>query len=232
MAEALLACCPGDQKPEILAQLKDIKAQWEETVTYMTHCHSRIEWVWLHWSEYLLARDEFYRWFQKMMVTLEPHIELQLGLKEKQWQLSHAQVLLHNVDNQAVLLDRLLEEAASLFNRIEDPSVDEDAQKRMKAEYDAVKAKAQSLNCPSIPLLIHLLINPATPSPTHSLVHLSTAYSFTTYLPTICHNPLIYPAIHPPANPHLPTIHSPTIIYHPDTQCFSVLNIHLGVLTD
>ncbi|XP_031211965.1 nesprin-3 isoform X3 [Mastomys coucha] len=104
---------------------------------------SRIEWVWLHWSEYLLAQDEFYRWFQKMVVTLEPPVELQLGLKEKQWQLSHAQVLLHNVDNQAVLLDRLLEEASSLFSRIGDPSVDEDAQKRMKAEYDAVKARAQ-----------------------------------------------------------------------------------------
>ncbi|XP_036114238.1 nesprin-3 isoform X8 [Molossus molossus] len=142
-AEVLLACCPEDRKPAILAQLRDIKAQWEETVTYMTHCHSRIEWVWLHWSEYLLARDEFCRWFQKMMVVLAPPVELQLGLKEKQWQLSHAQVLLHNVDNQAVLLDRLLEEAASLFNRIGDPSVDEDAQKRMKAEYDAVKAKAQ-----------------------------------------------------------------------------------------
>lgn len=105
--------------------------------------HSRIEWVWLHWSEYLLAQDEFYRWFQKMLVTLEPPVELQLGLKEKQWQLSHAQVLLHNVDNQAVLLDRLLEEAGSLFSRIGDPSVDEDSQKRMKAEYDAVKARAQ-----------------------------------------------------------------------------------------
>ncbi|XP_047650449.1 nesprin-3 isoform X3 [Phacochoerus africanus] len=142
-AEALLARCHEDQKPRILARLRDVKAQWEETVTYMTHCHSRIEWVWLHWSEYLLARDEFYRWFQKMTVALEPPVELQLGLKEKQWQLSHAQVLLHNVDNQAVLLDRLLEEAASLLNRIGDPSVDEDAQKRMKAEYDAVKAKAQ-----------------------------------------------------------------------------------------
>lgn len=142
-AEVLLACCHEDQKPEILARLRDIKALWEETVTYMTHCHSRIEWVWLHWSEYLLARDEFYRWFQKMMVVLEPPVELQLGLKEKQWQLSHAQVLLHNADSQAVLLDRLLEEAASLFNRIGDPSVDEDAQKKMRAEYDAVKAKAQ-----------------------------------------------------------------------------------------
>ncbi|KAL1791414.1 nesprin-3 isoform X1 [Sigmodon hispidus] len=142
-AEALLATCQEGQKPEILAQMRDIKSQWEETVTYMTHCHSRIEWVWLHWSEYLLARDEFYRWFKKMVVALEPPVELQLGLKEKQWQLSHAQVLLHNVDNQAVLLDRLLEEASSLFNRIGDPSVDEDAQKKMKAEYDAVKARAQ-----------------------------------------------------------------------------------------
>ncbi|XP_036986092.2 nesprin-3 [Artibeus jamaicensis] len=142
-AQALLACCPEDQKPEILAQLRDIKAQWEETVTYMTHCHSRIEWVWLHWSEYLLAQDEFHRWFQKMTVVLEPPVEQQLGLKEKQWQLSHAQVLLHNVDSQAVLLNRLLEEAASLFHRIGDPSVDEDAQARMKAKYDAVKAKAQ-----------------------------------------------------------------------------------------
>ncbi|XP_059951666.1 nesprin-3 isoform X5 [Mesoplodon densirostris] len=143
-AEALLACCQEDQKPAILARLRDVKAQWEETVTYMTHCHSRIEWVWLHWSEYLLARDEFYRWFQKMTVVLEPPVELQLGLKEKRWQLSHAQVLLQNVDNQAVLLDRLLEEAASLFNRIGDPSVDEDAQRKMKAEYDAVKTKAQN----------------------------------------------------------------------------------------
>lgn len=109
----------------------------------MLSVHSRIEWVWLHWSEYLLARDEFYRWFQKMLEVLEVPAELQLGLKEKQWQLSHAQVLLHNVGNEAVLLDRLLEEAASLFNRIGDPSVDEDAQKRMKAEYSAVKAKAQ-----------------------------------------------------------------------------------------
>lgn len=38
-AEALLASCPEDRKPEILARLRDIKAQWEETVTYMTHCH-------------------------------------------------------------------------------------------------------------------------------------------------------------------------------------------------
>lgn len=38
-AEALLACCPEAQKPAVLVRLRDIKAQWEETVTYMTHCH-------------------------------------------------------------------------------------------------------------------------------------------------------------------------------------------------
>lgn len=78
-----------------------------------------------------------------MRVTLEPDIELQLGLKEKQWQLSHAQVLLNDVLNQSVLLERLLEEAASLFNRIGDPSVDEDVQKKMRVEYEGIKEEAQ-----------------------------------------------------------------------------------------
>lgn len=78
-----------------------------------------------------------------MRVTLEPDIELQLGLKEKQWQLSHAQVLLNDVLNQSVLLETLLEEAASLFNRIGDPSVDEDAQKKMKTEYESIRKEAQ-----------------------------------------------------------------------------------------
>lgn len=78
-----------------------------------------------------------------MRVTLEPDIELQLGLKEKQWQLSHAQVLLNDVLNQSVLLERLLEEAASLFSRIGDPSVDEDVQKKMRVEYEGIRQEAQ-----------------------------------------------------------------------------------------
>ncbi|XP_062974082.1 nesprin-3 isoform X2 [Elgaria multicarinata webbii] len=142
-ADALLQCIGEGKKPEILSKLKDVKAMWEETAIYITHCHSRIEWVWLHWSEYLKAQDEFYIWIHNMKVILEPDIELQLGLKEKQWQLSHAQVLLNDVLNQSGLLERLLEEASSLYNRIGDPSVDEDVQKKMKEEYEDVKKEAQ-----------------------------------------------------------------------------------------
>ncbi|KFV74842.1 Nesprin-3 [Struthio camelus australis] len=143
-ADAALRSVSEDKKHEVLSKLKDIKALWEETAIYITHCHSRIEWVWLHWSEYLKAQDEFYAWIHNMRVTLEPDIELQLGVKEKQWQLSHAQVLLNDVLNQSVLLERLLEEAASLFNRIGDPSVDEDVQKKMRMEYEGIKEEAQS----------------------------------------------------------------------------------------
>ncbi|NXR61410.1 SYNE3 protein, partial [Rhadina sibilatrix] len=143
-ADAALRSIGEDKKHEVLSKLKDIKALWEETAIYITHCHSRIEWVWLHWSEYLKAQDEFYTWIHNMRVTLEPDIELQLGLKEKQWQLSHAQVLQNDVLNQSVLLERLLEEAASLFSRIGDPSVDEDAQKKMRVEYEGVKQEAQN----------------------------------------------------------------------------------------
>ncbi|XP_015720815.1 nesprin-3 isoform X2 [Coturnix japonica] len=142
-ADAALHCVSEDKKHEVLSKLRHIKALWEETAIYITHCHSRIEWVWLHWSEYLKAQDEFYIWIHNMRVTLEPDIELQLGLKEKQWQLSHAQVLLNDVLNQSVLLETLLEEAASLFSRIGDPSVDEDAQKKMKAEYESIREEAQ-----------------------------------------------------------------------------------------
>lgn len=74
---------------------------------------------------------------------MEPDIELQLGLKEKQWQLNHAQVLLNDVLNQSVLLERLLEEAASLFSRIGDPSVDDNVQKRMRVEYQEIEQEAQ-----------------------------------------------------------------------------------------
>ncbi|NXJ14591.1 SYNE3 protein, partial [Odontophorus gujanensis] len=143
-ADAALHCISEDKKHEVLSKLRHIKALWEETAIYITHCHSRIEWVWLHWSEYLKAQDEFYIWIHNMRVTLEPDIELQLGLREKQWQLSHAQVLLNDVLNQSVLLETLLEEAASLFNRIGDPSVDEDAQKKMKEEYEGIRKEAQS----------------------------------------------------------------------------------------
>ncbi|KAM6131146.1 nesprin-3 isoform 2-T2 [Pterocles gutturalis] len=142
-ADAALRSISEDKKPEVLSKLKAIKALWEETAIYITHCHSRIEWVWLHWIEYLKAQDEFYAWIHNMRVTLEPDIELQLGLKEKQWQLSHAQVLLNDVLNQSVLLERLLEEATSLFSRIGDPSVDEDVQKKMREEYDGIKEEAQ-----------------------------------------------------------------------------------------
>ncbi|XP_075282482.1 nesprin-3 isoform X2 [Opisthocomus hoazin] len=143
-ADAALRSISEDKKHEVLSKLKDIKALWEETAIYITHCHSRIEWIWLHWSEYLEAQDEFYAWIHNMRVTLEPDIELQLGLKEKQWQLGHAQVLLNDVLNQSVLLERMLEEAASLFSRIGDPSVDDDVQKKMRVEYEGIRKEAQS----------------------------------------------------------------------------------------
>ncbi|NWS72515.1 SYNE3 protein, partial [Crotophaga sulcirostris] len=143
-AGAALCSVSEDKKHEVLSKLKDIKAFWEETTIYITHCHSRIEWVWLLWSDYLKAQDEFYTWIHNMRVTLEPDIELQLGLKEKQWQLSHAQVLLNDVLNQSVMLERLLEEADCLFSRIGDPSVDENVQKKMRVEYEGIREEAQS----------------------------------------------------------------------------------------
>lgn len=38
-AEALLRCISEDEKHKVLSKLKDIKAMWEETAIYITHCH-------------------------------------------------------------------------------------------------------------------------------------------------------------------------------------------------
>ncbi|XP_053331228.1 nesprin-3 isoform X2 [Spea bombifrons] len=143
-AEALLNNESSQKdKYETHVKLGTIKSMFEETMMYMTHCHSRIEWVWLHWNEYLKAQDDFTVWIHNMTLTLEPDMELQLGLKEKRWQLEQSEVLLKDVNNQSRLLNHLLEEAASLYNRLGDPSVDESVQNGMIADYKKIKKKAQ-----------------------------------------------------------------------------------------
>ncbi|XP_069593639.1 nesprin-3 isoform X2 [Ranitomeya imitator] len=142
-AEVLLGESSEEEKHEVQLKLAKIKGSLEETTTYMIHCHSRIEWVWLHWNEYLRARDEFTLWVHNVSLTLEPDVELQLGLKEKRWQYEQALVLMKDVLNQSRLVDRLLEEASSLYNRIGDPSVEESVQSAMMAEYIQIKKKAQ-----------------------------------------------------------------------------------------
>ncbi|XP_071238969.1 nesprin-3-like [Salvelinus alpinus] len=125
------------------ARLKELKALWEDTCTYIIHCHSRIEWVWLHWSEYLKAYGEFEMWLVSVRRSLEPEVELQLGVKEKLWQVDNQRVLLSDVQNQALLLERLVDEAAALHNRIQDPSVDQEAQERLQLAYNSIRDKAE-----------------------------------------------------------------------------------------
>uniref|UniRef100_A0A8C1GAW4 Spectrin repeat containing, nuclear envelope family member 3 n=1 Tax=Cyprinus carpio TaxID=7962 RepID=A0A8C1GAW4_CYPCA len=142
-SEALLRNGDEEMKNQTLSKLKEIKALWEETSTYIIHCHSRIEWVWLHWSEYLKAYEEFGMWLEKIRRSLEPLLEMQLGLQEKLWQVDHLRVLHSDIQGQAQFLGRLLDEAAALFNRTEDPSVDEKAQQGLQDAYDHIRDRAQ-----------------------------------------------------------------------------------------
>lgn len=109
-------------------------------------CHptsSRIEWVWLHWSEYLKASEEFEAWLSKQQRSLDARIELQLGVKEKLWQVDQQRVVVSDIHAQAGLLERLLDEAAALHNRTQDPSVEDQAQKRLQEAYNDVRDRAK-----------------------------------------------------------------------------------------
>ncbi|XP_037342496.2 nesprin-3 [Pungitius pungitius] len=125
------------------AKLKDLKNLWEETSTYIIHCHSRIEWVWLHWGEYLKAYGEFELWLMSRQRSLDVVVELQLGAKEKLWQVDQQRVVVSDIHGQAALLERLLDEAAALHNRTQDPSVDPQAQERMQEAYNDIRDRAE-----------------------------------------------------------------------------------------
>uniref|UniRef100_A0A8C8LL30 KASH domain-containing protein n=1 Tax=Oncorhynchus tshawytscha TaxID=74940 RepID=A0A8C8LL30_ONCTS len=142
-AEVLLQNGDQETRSKTHAKLKELKASWEETCTFIIHCHSRIEWVWLHWSEYLKAHEEVEMWLVRMRRSLEPEVELQLGVKEKLWQVDHQHVLLSDVQSQALLLERLLDEAAALHNRTQDPSVDQEAQERLQEAYNSIRDRAE-----------------------------------------------------------------------------------------
>ncbi|MBN3323561.1 SYNE3 protein, partial [Atractosteus spatula] len=141
--EALLQCGDENTKQETFTKLKEVKDLWEETYTYIIHCHSRIEWVWLHWSEYLKALEEFRQWLAKTSSALECQLEVQLGVQEKLWQLDHHRVLLSDTENQALLLERLMEEAATLHSRTQDPTVGEEVLKGLKTSYEDIRTRAQ-----------------------------------------------------------------------------------------
>ncbi|CAL8293377.1 unnamed protein product [Arctogadus glacialis] len=138
-AENLLQTGDEDLRGHTNAKLRDLKAQWEETCTYIVHCHSRVEWVWLHWSEYLKAHEGFEAGLARLGARLVAQVELQLDAREKQWQADHLQVELSNVCGQAPLLERLLDEAEALHGSTQDPSVDPAALEALRQAYSDVR---------------------------------------------------------------------------------------------
>ncbi|XP_030580831.1 nesprin-3 isoform X2 [Archocentrus centrarchus] len=142
-AENLLQGGDEQLKSRTHTQLKDLKSLWDETCTYITHCHSRIEWVWLHWTEYLKAYEDFELWLAKQRRSLDVDLELQLGVKEKLWQVDQQRVAVSDIHGQAVLLERLLDEAAALHSRTQDPSVNPQAQEGLQEAYQDVRDRAE-----------------------------------------------------------------------------------------
>ncbi|XP_034015713.1 LOW QUALITY PROTEIN: nesprin-3 [Thalassophryne amazonica] len=138
-AESLLQGGDEDLRNQTNAKLRELKTLWEETCTYVTHCHSRIEWVWLHWSEYLKAYKEFELWLARQQCLLDVAVELQLGVKEKLWQVDQQRVVVSDVHGHAALLERLLDEAAALHNRTQDASIDPQVQETMQEAYGDVR---------------------------------------------------------------------------------------------
>ncbi|KAM9804019.1 nesprin-3 [Neosynchiropus ocellatus] len=142
-AETLIQSGDENLRSQTHAQLKEMKNYWEETCTYIVHCHSRIEWVWLHWSEYLKALEEFELWISKQQRVLDVGLELQLGVKEKLWQVDLHRILLSDIHSQATLLERLLDEGSFLYNQTQDSSMEPHSQEKLREFYNDIRDRAE-----------------------------------------------------------------------------------------
>ncbi|XP_069768318.1 nesprin-3 isoform X5 [Narcine bancroftii] len=142
-ADLILRDKSDDKKHEIHRAMKQIKTMWEDTQTNMVHCHSRIEWVLLHWSEYLKAREDYFSWLINIKQKLDSDLELQLALKEKKLQLNHYEIILSSILNQTPLLERLLQESGSLFAKTVDETLNEEAQQKLKTDHEELELKAK-----------------------------------------------------------------------------------------
>lgn len=99
--------------------------------------------MWLHWSEYLKAHEEFEGWLSKQRSALDVGTELQLGLKEKVWQVDQQRVVVSDVHSQSRLLERLLDEGAALHSKTQDPTVGAQAQEQLQETYNTVRDRAE-----------------------------------------------------------------------------------------
>ncbi|XP_078797226.1 nesprin-3 isoform X2 [Oryzias latipes] len=142
-AQSLLESKDEELHRSTNAKLKELRNMWEETEQSITHCHSRIEWVWLRWSEYLKAYEEFVLWLEKQRCSLDVDVEQQVGAKEKLWQADQQRVLLSDVRGKAAMLERLLEEAATLHSTTQDPSVDSQTQESLQESYNDIKYRSE-----------------------------------------------------------------------------------------
>ena len=111
---------------------------------------SRVEWVWLHWGEYLKAYEGLWAWLLRVRMALAPELELQLGLQEKLWQLEHHRVLLEDAQHHASHLERLMEEAEGLHVRTEDESVGPEARKDLESAYNKMLQQAKVRVCVNV----------------------------------------------------------------------------------
>uniref|UniRef100_A0A8C8DPH2 Spectrin repeat containing, nuclear envelope family member 3 n=1 Tax=Oryzias sinensis TaxID=183150 RepID=A0A8C8DPH2_9TELE len=142
-AQSLLESKDEELHRSTNAKLKELRNMWDETEQSITHCHSRIEWVWLRWSEYLKAYEEFVLWLENQRCSLDVDVEQQVGAKEKLWQADQQRVLLSDVRGKAAMLERLLEEAATLHSTTQDPSVDYQTQERLQESYNDIKYRSE-----------------------------------------------------------------------------------------
>uniref|UniRef100_A0A8C4R1M1 Nesprin-1 n=1 Tax=Eptatretus burgeri TaxID=7764 RepID=A0A8C4R1M1_EPTBU len=124
---ATLEACGERSRQELQTELHCLKNVWDEAATAALHCHSRLEWLLLHWQSYSERRDQIFTFLTTQREQLTSLAEPQTNLQAKLEQLERCQSLLLGIRSASKPLAWLIEKARELHDATEDASLQEDA---------------------------------------------------------------------------------------------------------
>uniref|UniRef100_UPI00358F4908 nesprin-3 isoform X2 n=1 Tax=Myxine glutinosa TaxID=7769 RepID=UPI00358F4908 len=122
-----LEACGKQSRQELQNELHCLKSAWDEIATSALHCHSRLEWLLLHWQSYSERRDQILTFLTTQREQLTSLTEPQPNLQAKLEQLERCQSLLLGINSASKPLAWLIDKARELHDATEDASLQEDA---------------------------------------------------------------------------------------------------------
>ncbi|KAM7172376.1 nesprin-1 isoform 3-T4 [Macrochelys suwanniensis] len=141
--EQALRSSNEDGQKMIQTQLQTLKDVWNDIINTSMSCQSCLESVISQWNDHLERKSQLDQWLESVDHKIEQPLQTQIGLKEKFSQLDHFQAIVSDIEDHSSDLHRLTEQAKELYEKTEDASIREAAEKELKTQFSDITTVAK-----------------------------------------------------------------------------------------